>query len=376
VKKHSTATLLAQAGHFLDPASGAVTPPIYPSTTYARDAKYALRKGCGYSRDENPGYIPVETLMAQLEHGAESLLFASGMAGIAALFDTLSSGARVVAPAVMYFGASDWLRRVCKQRGIELVCFEVGDAQALERAVMGGPTELVWIESLLNPTWDVIDIAAAAEVAHAAGAMLAVDSTVAPPVTTRPLELGADLVFHSATKYLGGHSDVLAGLVTTAVIDERWRDLREIRAGAGAVAGPFEAWLLLRGMRTLAIRFERASHNAMAIAQHFVGHHRLERVRYPGLASHTGHEIARRQMHHGYGGMLSMDLKGGAQAALRVIKGLQLFIPATSLGGVESLVEHRATVEGAHSKVAENLLRFSVGIEDVGELIADLEQAL
>jgi len=376
VKKNSVATLLAQAGHCLDPATGAVTPPIHTATTYARDDQYALRHGRSYSRDENPGYVAIEELMVALERGAASMLFASGMAAIAAVLDSVPAGRHLVAPKTMYYGAQEWMRRMAAQRNIGLTLFDVANPEGLANAIVKGQTDMVWIESPVNPTWEVIDIAAAAEVAHAAGASLVVDSTVAPPVTTRPLELGADLVVHAATKYLGGHSDVLAGIVTTAFTDARWREIAQIRAGGGAVLGPFEAWLLLRGMRTLAIRFERSSSNALTMAQHFDGHPSLKRVLYPGLKSHPGHDIARRQMRHGFGGMLSVCLRGGAQAAIQTAKRLRLFIPATSLGGVESLVEHRASVEGANSCVPENLLRFSIGIESVDELIADLEQAL
>jgi cystathionine gamma-synthase len=234
----------------------------------------------------------------------------------------------------------------------------------------------VWIETPCNPTWDVIDIAAAAEAAHGAGALLAVDSTVATPVLTRPIELGADLVFHSATKYLNGHGDVLAGVLVTARRDQFWERLHDQRHRAGGVLGAFEAWLLQRGLRTLYLRVGRASDNALAIARHFEGHPKLVAVLYPGLASHPGHGIAQRQMSGGFGGMLSLRLRGGAETALGVAKAVRLFVRATSLGGVESLIEHRASIEGPDSPVPPDLLRLSIGIEDAGDLIADLEQAL
>ena len=372
----SPETLLAQAAHFIDPANGAVVPPIHPATTFARDADYALRGRSSYARPANPTYEPVEPLLAALDGGAEALLFASGLAGISAVLETVRTGGHVVAPRIMYHGAQDWLRHISERRGVGLTLFDAADPQALADAVRPGETALVWIESPVNPTWDVIDIAAAAEAAHDAGAALAVDSTVAPPVTTRALDLGADIVFHSATKYLNGHSDVLAGVLVTRQADARWEEIKQVRKLTGGVLGAFEAWLLLRGLRTLALRFERSSASALKIARHFEGHARVERVLYPGLESHPGHAVAKRQMRNGFSGMLSLLIDGDAEAAKSAATRLKIILPATSLGGVESLVEHRKTIEGPHSAVPENLLRLSIGIEQVDELIADLEQAL
>ena len=228
----------------------------------------------------------------------------------------------------------------------------------------------------MNPTWDIIDIADAAKAAHDAGAILGVDCTVSTPITTRAFDFGADIVFHSASKYLNGHSDVTAGILVTPVADKRWEEIKFIRKHVGGVLGPFEAWLLLRGMRTLSIRFERASANALQIARYFEHHPKVEKVLYPGLESHRHHEIACRQMTSGFGGMLSLCVKGGANEAKKLATRLRLFVSATSLGGVESLVEHRASVEGPMSQVPPNLLRLSVGIEDIGDLIADIEQGL
>lgn len=227
-----------------------------------------------------------------------------------------------------------------------------------------------------NPTWDVIDIAAAAELARQSGALLAVDSTCAPPVTSRPLTFGAGIVFHSATKYLNGHSDVTAGLLTTGIADVRWSEIKSIRVSLGSILPPFETWLLMRGLRTLHLRFAQASANAMIVARHFENHSRIERVLYPGLESHPGHQIATRQMMDGYGGMLSLLIKGGEAEAKRVASSLRTVIPATSLGGVESLAEHRKSVEGPNSIVPANLIRLSVGIEAVEDVIDDLERAL
>ncbi len=375
-KALSPRSLAAQAGHFIDPATGAITPPVHPSTTFARDADYAPIGTTTYSRYHNPTYEQVERVAAELDEGAEALIFAAGMAAIAALFETVNTGQHMVAPTIMYHGAQDWLRRISEKRGIALSLFDAADPGALERAIRPGETAIVWIETPVNPTWDVIDIAAAAAAAHAAGAILAVYATVSTPVTTRPLDLGADLVFHSGTKYLNGHSDVTAGVLVTRQADARWQEIRLVRGLMGGVLGPFEAWLLLRGLRTLFVRFERASANAMEIARHFEGHGKLEAVLYPGLESHPGHAIAMRQMTAGYSGMLSLLVKGDAEDAKGVATRTALFVPATSLGGVESLIEHRATIEGPRSQVPPNLLRLSIGIEDARDLIADLEQAL
>jgi len=368
-------TLLAHAGYTPDPATGAVVPPLVSSATYARGPDYELPDEFIYSRQGSPTVRQAERVLAELDGGEAALLFGSGMAAATAVFETLGDGDAVVAPRVMYHGAQDWLYRISERRGVELTLFDARDDGALEAAVTDR-TRLVWIESPVNPTWDVIDIAAAAKIAHDVGARLAVDSTVAPPVTTRPLELGADLVFHSATKYLNGHSDLTAGVLITREADEYWEQLRGLRTLMGGVIGGFEAWLLLRGLRTLGLRFERASRNAMALAEHFDGHPAIETVLYPGLAGHPGHEIAARQMTGGFGGMMSLLIDGDAECAKSVARRTSVFTPATSLGGVESLIEHRATTEGEHSVVPENLLRLSVGIEDAGDLIADLEAAL
>ena len=371
----SLETLLAQGGHFIDPETGAIVPPIHTATTYARDERYALI-GYGYSRSANPTCAQVESVLARLEGAEEALVFGSGLAGVATFFDTVRTGERVVAPRIMYHGCADWLRRLEQRRGIDVAFFDATAPGALEAAVREGKTAVVWIEPSVNPTWDVIDVRAAAQIAHAAGAALGVDATATPAVTLRALDLGADVVFHSGTKYLAGHSDVTAGVLATRIADERWEDIKLARTLMGGVLGAFEAWLLLRGMRTLHVRYERQAANAMAIAQHFERHPRLKAVLYPGLKSHPGHAIARRQMTNGFGAMLSLLVAGDAEAAKQVATRTRLFVPATSLGGVESLIEHRASVEGPDSIVPKNLLRLSVGIENVDELVADLEQAL
>jgi cystathionine gamma-synthase len=286
------------------------------------------------------------------------------------------SGQRIAAPTIMYHGVKSWMLRQQSMRGIGLDLFDAADPVSLAKAIIPGKTAMLWIETPVNPTWDVIDIRAAADLAHAAGAILVVDSTCAPPVISRPLTLGADIVFHSATKYLNGHSDVTAGVLTAREASPRWEALKQAQVGLGATLGSFEAYLLTRGLRTLFLRVEQASRNALALARHFEKHPRLEAVLYPGLESHPQHRIAKKQMTGGFGGMLSLLVKGDEAQTRGVAGRLKVFTPATSLGGVESLAEHRKSVEGPNSIVAANLIRFSIGIEDVADLIADLEQAL
>ncbi|MED5474040.1 MAG: aminotransferase class I/II-fold pyridoxal phosphate-dependent enzyme [Pseudomonadota bacterium] len=375
-KKHSYRTIAVQAGSYLDPHTGAVIPPIHTSTTYARDKTYTPLYSSTYSRYGNPTYDQLENVLAKLDNGVDAMVFSSGMAAIATFMETLPNGSHIVAPRIMYHGAQDWLRHLETERNMEVTFFDAGDPDALKSAVQLNKTSLVWIESPVNPTWDVIDVMLAAELAHKAGAILAIDATVATPVHMRPIELGADIVFHSATKYLNGHSDVLAGVLVTRREDDRWAKIKHLRGLMGNVCGAFEAWLLLRGIRTLHLRVERASSNALAIARRFEGHKKLDKVLYPGLESHPGHTTAACQMNGGFGGMMSILVSGGTNEARRVATATELFIPATSLGGVESLIEHRATVEGPKSAVPQNLLRLSIGTEDPADLIEDLEMAL
>ncbi len=369
-------TLLAQAGHYINKETGGIVPPIENSVTFARDQELELIGNYNYGRYQNPTHDQVEKIVCELENGKSAKLFASGLAAIATIFETVNTGEHIVAPSIMYHGAQSWLRRISQQRNIGLTFFDPAEKGSIEDSIEPGKTAIVWLESPVNPTFDVVDIKKAANVAHRAGAILGVDGTCGPPVTTRPLDLGADLVFHSATKYFNGHSDLNAGLLTTKVEDSRWEEILEIRKLSGSVLGSFEAWLLLRGMRTLALRFERCSENAMKIAEFLECNEKIDQVMYPGLPNHPSHKIARKQMKNGYGGMLSILVKGGSDAAKIVASSVRLFTRATSLGGVESLIEHRRTVEGPESKVPEQLLRLSVGIEDINDLIDDLAQAL
>lgn len=369
------ATWAAHAGGATDPNSAGIVPAIQPATTFLRDADYELINSDNlYLRPHNECVRHVERMVAQLEGAAETLVFPSGMAAIAAAFRWVPNGGRVIVQQGIYWGTTKWIREFCARRQITLEEVELRDLNTLAEACATS-ADLVFIETPSNPWLVTVDIAEAARLAHAAGAVLVVDNTAGTPVLSQPLGLGADIVMHSATKAMNGHSDVLGGVLSTKQETPVWEAIRTDRADAGAVMGPFEAWLLLRGLRTLPLRVERMSENAMRIARHLADHPAVEDVFYPGLETHQGHEIAKRQMQGGYGGLLSVLVKGDKENALRVTGRLELFLRATSLGGVESLVEHRFSVE-SHTGLPENLLRLSVGIEDAGDLIADLDQAL
>jgi cystathionine gamma-synthase len=369
-------TLAAQAMGWVDPSTGAVIPPIHTATTFIRDPDNQYRSGRSYARADNPTFDHAEVLLAALEGGAACLTFASGMAAATTVFQSLALGDHVVVPNVMYWGLRKWLTTFGRERGLVVDLIDASNLDAIAAALRPGATRLVWIETPANPTWAITDIAAAAKLAHEAGARLAVDSTVATPVLTRPIALGADLVMHSATKYLNGHSDVVAGALVTAQKDDFWHRLETLRHDGGAILGPFEAWLLLRGMRTLYLRVERASRTAAMLAEHLATHRRVSAVLYPGLEGHPGHAVAARQMQGGFSGMLSIRVAGGEQAAIATAARVHIWKRATSLGGVESLIEHRASVEGPGTPAPPDLLRLSVGIEDADDLLEDLDQAL
>jgi len=353
-----------------------VVPPIHVSTTYERAADLAYPGKRVYSRADNPGYDQAEALLAQLEHAAGAMLFSSGQAAAASVFLALAPGDAALVPRNMYWGFRKWLLEYMQPWGLRIELYENASVDDVAARARASRPKLIWIETPANPTWDVTDIAAVAQVAREVGAVVAVDSTVATPMLTRPLELGAGIVMHSATKYLNGHSDVIAGVLATAKDDALWQRIRYVRGSGGAVPGPFEAWLLLRGMRTLPLRVAAACANAMAIAERFASHPAIAHVLYPGLPSHPGHEIARRQMQGGFGGMLSLRLKAGEAAAISFTGRLRVFKRATSLGSVESLAEHRASVEGPGTTCPADLVRLSIGVEHVEDLLADIAQAL
>ena len=368
-------TLAAQALGWIDDETRAIVAPIHPSTTYIRDADNQYRSGRIYARADNPTFDQAEATLAALEGAAAALVFSSGMAAATAVFQALAPGDHVVVPNVMYWSLRNWLTGFARQWGLEVDTVDMSDLEAVASA-MRPSTKLVWIETPANPLWTITDIAAVCAMAHARGATVAVDSTVATPVLTQPLALGADIVMHSATKYLNGHSDVIAGALATRQDTPLWQRIRTLRAQLGGVLGPFEAWLLARGMRTLFPRVDVACRSAQEIAERLASHSGVAEVLYPGLPSFAGHELAKRQMRGGFGGMLSIRVRGGEAAAIAAAARVRVWKRATSLGGVESLVEHRASVEGAGTPVPADLLRLSVGIEDTGDLIADLEQAL
>lgn len=370
-------SLAAQAMGKIDPQTRGVVPPIHISTTYIRDEDNGYSSGFIYGRPDNETVRECESVLAMLEEAkAGALLFGSGMAAATAVFQALSPGDHVVASKVMYWALRAWLLTEATRWGLKIDFVETDDLAALKAAVKPGVTKLVWAETPSNPLWTITDIAAAAEIAHKAGAKLAVDSTCASPVHTRPLTLGADIVMHAATKVLNGHSDVVAGVLCAREDDEFWNRVKTVRKGQGGILGPFETYLLMRGLRTLHVRQERQSASAMALAQRLSAHPLVARVLYPGLPQHPGHDIAARQMENGFGYMLSVQVTGGEAAAIKAAAHVGLYKRATSLGGVESLIEHRASIEGAGSPCPTDLLRLSTGIEDIEDLYGDLDQAL
>ncbi|WP_374313985.1 PLP-dependent aspartate aminotransferase family protein [Dongia sp.] len=367
-------SLAAQGLGWVDASTQAINPPIHMSSTFLRTPGYGPERA--YIRDQNPAFEQAEALLAKLEGGAAAAISASGMAAATSVFMALKPGNHVVAPAMMYWSLRHWLTSYAREWGLDVTLVDMTDLGALKAAMRPGRTQLVWIETPGNPLWSVTDIAAAAKIAHESGARLAVDSTVATPVFTQPLKLGADIVMHSATKYLNGHSDLCAGALVTREADAFWERILQVRYQLGSIIGSVEAWLLLRGMRSLFPRVRQQAASALILAERLARHPAIADVLYPGLAGFPGHEIARRQMEGGFGGMLSIRVKAGTEAAKATAARVGLWQRATSLGGTESLIEHRASVEGPDSPVPGDLLRLSVGLEDAGDLYDDLDRAL
>jgi cystathionine gamma-synthase len=367
-------TIAVHAGHQPDPATGAVTPPIHLSTTFERAPDGNFPGGYIYSRDANPNRRALERSLAELEAGGAAAAFASGMAATAAIFQSLAPGDHVVVPDDSYYITRKLLGEVYSRWGLEHTPVNMTDPAAVAAALRPS-TRLIWVETPSNPLMRITDIAAIVALARKAGVRVACDNTWASPVLTRPLELGADLVMHSTTKYLGGHSDVLSGAVVARSDDEMFQRIRTVQVAGGAVASPFDCWLLLRGIRSLPYRMQGHCEHALAVARFLEAHSAVARVHYPGLASHPAHAVAARQM-PGFGGMLSLEVRGGRAEAMAMTARLKLITRATSLGGPETLIEHRASVEGAHTRAPESLLRLSVGLEHPDDLIADLAQAL
>ncbi|RFA15765.1 cystathionine gamma-synthase [Subtercola boreus] len=378
-KQHFETTAI-HAGQEFDPTTGAIIPPIYQTSTFVQDGIGGFRGGYEYARGGNPTRTSLETLLAALEGGKHAFSFSSGLAAEDALLRAaLEPGDHVVLGNDVYGGTHRLINTIHKKSGILNDTVEMMDLHAVQKAVVPGKTKILWLETPSNPLMKISDIGELAEIGHAAGALVVVDNTFASPYLQKPLSLAADVVIHSTTKYLGGHSDVLGGAVV--LNDEELASKVGFQQfAAGAVSGPMDAWLTVRGIKTLAVRMDRHSANAQAIAEHLVGHPALERIYYPGLETHPGHELAKTQM-SGFGGMISLGLKAGPKAARRFAESTKVFQLAESLGGVESLIGYpsemtHASVKGTALEVPENIIRLSVGIENVDDLIDDLDRAL
>ncbi|TFB64065.1 cystathionine gamma-synthase [Cryobacterium sp. Hz7] len=373
-------TIAIHAGQEFDPTTGAVIPPIYQTSTYVQESIGHLRGGYEYSRGGNPTRTVLETLLAALEGGKHGLSFASGLAAEDTILRALlAPGDHIVLGNDVYGGTHRLINRVHGAWGILNSTVEMSDLAAVEQAIIPGETKILWVETPSNPLMKVCDIAALARIGHRFGVTVIVDNTFASPALQQPLALGADVVVHSTTKYLGGHSDVLGGALIIND-DELAEKAQFLQFAAGPVSAPMDAWLTVRGIKTLSVRMDRHCSNAQAIAEHLQGHPAIDRVYYPGLPTHAGHELAKKQM-SGFGGMLSISFVGGAAAARSFAEATQLFQLAESLGGVESLVNYpsemtHASVRGTELEVADNIIRLSVGIEGVADLIDDIDRAL
>jgi cystathionine gamma-synthase len=366
-------TLAVHAGHTIDLATGAVSAPIHLSTTFERDIEGTYSRGFMYTRNNNPNREALERGVSMLESGETAAAFGTGTAAAMALFQALAPGDHVLAHVDAYYGTSRLLREIFLRWGLEADFIDMSNLEEVKQALRP-QTKLAWAETPSNPLLKIVDLAAVAEIAHGAGALCVCDNTWAP-VLQRPFDLGIDLILHSTTKYFGGHCDVAGGIVIAKKESEFFQRARTIQYSGGAVPSPFDCWLILRGMRTLPWRMRAHSENGMKVADFLAQHEKVERVHYPGLRSHPGHKIARRQMSM-FGGMLSFQLRGGGEAAISVAAKTKIFTRATSLGGVESLIEHRASIEGTGTTSPANLLRLSIGLENADDLIEDLDQAL
>jgi cystathionine gamma-synthase len=366
-------TLAVHAGHTIDPATGAVCAPIHLSTTFERDVEGTYSRGFMYTRNNNPNREALERGVSMLEAGETAAAFGSGTAAAMALFQALAPGDHVLAHVDAYYGTSRLLREIFLRWGLEADFIDMSNLEKVKRALRP-QTKLAWAETPSNPLLRIVDLAAVAEIVHGTGALCVCDNTWAP-VLQRPFELGADLILHSTTKYFGGHCDVAGGIVLAKEESEFFQRVRAIQYSGGAVPSPFDCWLILRGMRTLPWRMRAHSENGMKVAEFLAQHRKVEGVHYPGLRSQPEYETARRQMSM-FGGMLSFQVNGGGDAAMSVAAKTKIFIRATSLGGVESLIEHRASIEGPGTTSPENLLRLSIGLENADDLIEDLDEAL
>ena len=367
-------TIAVRAGRHPDPATGAIAEPIHLSTTFLREADGSYTSGYVYSREKTPNRSALESALAALDAGADAAAFSSGLAATTAILQALQPGDHVICPREVYYGTKKLLAAVFARWGLTHTIVDTTQLDAV-RSAMTPTTKIIWAESPSNPTLSVSDVAALAEMAHAGGARLVVDNTWATPIGQRVLELGADVAMYSTTKYHGGHSDVLSGALVTRTADDYWASIRLLQTTTGAVASPFDCWLVHRGLTSLPCRMRQHTENAMAVAHFLESHAGVERVHYPGLPSHPGHAVAVRQMRM-FGGTVSVQVRGADADALAFTGRLRLFTRATSLGGVESFVEHRKSIEGPESPTPGNLLRLSIGLEDARDLIDDLGQAL
>jgi cystathionine gamma-synthase len=366
-------TLAVHAGQTIDLATGAVSPPIHLSTTFERDVEGGYSRGFMYTRNNNPNRQALEKGISALEGGSAAAAFASGTGATMSILQALAPGDHVLAHIDAYYGTSRLLREIFLRWGLRADFIDMSDLAAVKKALQP-ETKLAWMETPSNPLLKIVDLAAVAQIVHEAGAICVCDNTWAP-ILQRPFDLGTDLILHSTTKYFGGHCDVAGGIVVSKVDNEFFERVQSIQYVGGAVPSPFDCWLILRGMRTLPWRMRAHSENAMKVAQFLAQHPKVERAHYPGLPSHPGYDIAQKQMSM-YGGMLSFEVKGGREAAMKTAAKTEIFTRATSLGGVESLIEHRASIEGPGSTSPEGLLRLSIGLENADDLIEDLDQAL
>lgn len=370
-------TLTATALGWVDEGTDAMALPLRPSTSFLRDPENLDRTGRIFTRDDNPTFDQPEALINELEGGAGCLLFSSGMAAITSVFQRLQPGDHVILPKLVYSGLRDWMNTHGVRWGLDVTYVDECNATSVEAAIQTGKTKVIWLETPSNPTWVITDIAAVSVVAHQAGALVAIDNTVATPILTRPIEHGADIVLHSCSKYMNGHGDLIAGAVVVAHDhSDVLSDIQNLRNEYGGVLGSFETWLLLRGMRTLSIRVKTASKNALRIAQFLEQCDGIDAVLYPGLETHPDHAIAQKQMTGGFGGMLSFRVRGGEQAAKLLASKVQVFRQAISFGSTESVIEHRAGMEKPDSPTPRDMLRVSIGLEHTDDLIADLKQAI
>ena len=368
-------TQAIHATNLVDETAAAIATPIFLSTTFARDTDGSYPKGHMYSRNSNPNRDALEKGLAILEGGAKAFAFGSGLAAVSAVFQCMKSGDHVLMPAVGYYASMKLAEEIMGPWGLQMTQVDMEDLEAIKVAIQPN-TKLIWVETPANPLLGISDIQAICALAHSHGIFVGVDNTIATPILQNPISLGADIVMHATTKYIGGHSDVLGGAIIMREENDWSARLKRVQILMGATQNPLDCYLLARGLKTLPLRMREHSASALTLSQKLEKHIAIEKVHYPGLISHPQHELAKRQMPHGFSGMISIQIKGDEANARKVASGLKLFQQATSLGGVESLVEHRRSIEGTDSKTPGNLLRLSVGLEHVDDLWEDLDQAL